>query len=493
MAGDCLDVFGAEPDASFDAFVSDFPSGTAFMARKWDHAEHLAADEERLLAEDLTRAQRQRDAWVKVWAARAARARRKAKRGAYALIWALPRTSGWTQRALDDAGWLIQDVITHVFAQGWPKGESALKPASEHWILARNGLGGELQIDASRVRRNWNERGEAWLRSGHSAKPDAVKITGAPAGNGIHANPLGSMPTNFVMSHAESCCETGTRHVVGDNRHGGEGQRPGGFGDVGAPAGDPRPAGQLYGDADVPTFDCLAGCDCGLSVLAESGGVAPVCVCGRAMWWACPVAQLDQQSGVLASGARAAGVRKGLGYGGANGDGGPAILSSQGPASRYFPCFSYFAKAPPGERQAGCEHLFWKKNKRNPFGFDRVSREVWELLPEKLCGRGNVHNTIKGLSFMRWICGLVTPVGGRVGDLTMGSGTPIALHQLNVARGLGASFLGSDICLEAVEIAEARLAYWRAVRHDVKPVKRRVEVGAEQAPAGQLDLLEGSR
>lgn len=78
----------------------------------------------------------------------------------------------------------------------------------------------------------------------------------------------------------------------------------------------------------------------------------------------CPVVMLDEQSGERRSGSRAAGVREGLGYGGADGDGGPAIEGSIGGASRFFWAgrhaqptdldgFKYAAKARRRDRDAG--------------------------------------------------------------------------------------------------------------------------------------------
>lgn len=474
-AGDCLDIFGVEPDASFDAIVSDLPAAIGFMGRKWDGDRGGRA------------------AWVAFWAERLELARRKSKPGGFSLTWALPKTQHWTGCAVEDGGWEIIDTIHHVFGQGWNKSGNLLKPAHEVWILARNGMGGELQIDASRVRRDWSDRGAAWLRSGHSAKPEAQKITGAPPGNGISANPLGSHPANHVMSHCPECEESGKRRVKGDDRLGGTGARAPGFGDVGSAGGTGKPVAAVYGTAEMPFYDCLAGCDCGLSVLAPAGGPAPRCACGMSMWWACPVAEIDAQSGHLQSGS-SAGFVGDVQRSNAMGDmrsmiRPETIYADSGGASRFFPCFGYFSKAAGGERHAGCEGFYWRANKRNLFGFDRVDRATWEALPEAERAEGNVHPTVKGLRLMEYLVGLVTPARGRVGDLTVGSGgTRLAIERLNQARGLGLTFLGADVCPEAIEIAHARLAYWKAVRHDTKPT-RTARVAKDTPAPPQLSLL----
>jgi site-specific DNA-methyltransferase (adenine-specific) len=203
---------------------------------------------------------------------------------------------------------------------------------------------------------------------------------------------------------------------------------------------------------------------------------------------------MDADSGVLTSGVLAAGTvrseKSQASYSGSM----PRVSALQdfggtsGGASRFFPSFKYQAKAHGGERDAGCEDLYWRLDKKNPFGFSRVTREEWETLTENNRGRGNVHPTLKSLALMGWLVSLLCPPGGRVGDLTSGSGsTGLAIERLNVARNLGASFLGSDICPEAVEIAEARLRWWKNVRLDVKPTRASVREDATEIQTSLFD------
>lgn len=119
----------------------------------------------------------------------------------------------------------------------------------------------------------------------------------------------------------------------------------------------------------------------------------------------CPVKVLDAQSGILESGSRKAGVRKGMGYHGAKGDGGPAIDGSGGPASKVFakffydqddlPPFHYCPKASQRDRNEGCEAL----------------------------PNGNDHATVKPTGLVRYLQRLVTPPGGLTGSPFLGSGT----------------------------------------------------------------------
>jgi DNA modification methylase len=109
ILGDCREVMAAMESNSVDAIVTDPPAGISFMGKTWDHDKGG------------------RDQWV-AWLAEVMReAFRVAKPGAHAVVWALPRTSGWTHRALEDAGWEVRDCITHLFATGFPKSMSISK------------------------------------------------------------------------------------------------------------------------------------------------------------------------------------------------------------------------------------------------------------------------------------------------------------------------------------------------------------------------------
>jgi DNA methylase len=101
---DCLEVLRQLPAASVDALVTDPPAGISFMGRTWDH-DHGG-----------------RQGWVTAFAAIFRECLRVLKPGAHGLVWAIPRTSHWTATALEDAGFEVRDVITHLFATGFPKG-----------------------------------------------------------------------------------------------------------------------------------------------------------------------------------------------------------------------------------------------------------------------------------------------------------------------------------------------------------------------------------
>ena len=109
MLGDCIEQMKKIPDNYVDSIVSDPPAGISFMGKDWDHDKGG------------------RNEWIKWMKEVMMEASRCLKPGGHALIWALPRTSHWTATALEDAGFEIRDVITHVFGQGFPKSHNVWK------------------------------------------------------------------------------------------------------------------------------------------------------------------------------------------------------------------------------------------------------------------------------------------------------------------------------------------------------------------------------
>lgn len=161
LHGDCLEKLKEIPDNSVDSLVCDPPAGISFMGKSWDSDKGG------------------RDNWIAWLRDVMLECKRVMKPGAHGFVWAIPRTSHWTATAVENAGFEIRDIVTHHFGSGFPKshniekatGDSrfagigtALKPATEHWILCRKpisektvaanvirwGCGG-INIDASRV------------------------------------------------------------------------------------------------------------------------------------------------------------------------------------------------------------------------------------------------------------------------------------------------------------------------------------------------------
>lgn len=255
--GDSLEILKKLPSNSLDSLVTDPPAGISFMGKDWDDDKGG------------------RDQWVKWMTSVMKEALRVLKPGAHGLVWALPRTSHWTATALEDAGFEVRDVVTHLFGTGFPKSldiskaidkaagaerevlgrtnrcvgpsqtkpgpggwpnsgalekqglltapatdaakqwqgwGTALKPASEHWILVRkpleykhtvaanvlkHGTGG-LNVDASRIGTE--------VRHNGPASTNEVQTMGRPGQSGSGWNDdfkgttvTGRFPANLVL------------------------------------------------------------------------------------------------------------------------------------------------------------------------------------------------------------------------------------------------------------------------------------------------------
>jgi DNA modification methylase len=398
---DCLTVLAAIDNDSIDALITDPPAGIAFMGKDWDKSQDFITRMEEIYKECL----------------------RVLKPGAHGLVWAIPRTSHWTATALEQAGFEIRDVITHVFGSGFPKsldvskaidkmkgaerevvgikkdinhvdrGDSnindqidftpdstftgcikkpnyltapatpeakqwdgfgtALKPASEHWILVRKPLGestvaknvlkhgtGGLNIDASRISVSANDpnhrdvSAKTTLGTTFGSKEEIKSITSKDSQ--LPSN--GRFPANFVLSHNEDCEDA-----------------------------------------------CTEGC---------------------------AVKMLDEQSG----------------------------------ASRFF----YVAKASKRDRNEGLEGM---PEKEAPLGDERPSGHSGSRLDGRpICKAQNTHPTVKSTKLMEYLIRLICPPQGIVLDPFMGSGsTGVA------AKRLGFGFVGIEKEAEYFEIAKKRI------------------------------------
>ena len=103
LHGDCLEHLKTFESDSIDSLVTDPPAGISFMGKEWDH--HKGG----------------RDEWITWMKSVMVECLRVMKPGAHGLVWAIPRTSHWTATALENAGFEVRDVVTHLFGSGFPK------------------------------------------------------------------------------------------------------------------------------------------------------------------------------------------------------------------------------------------------------------------------------------------------------------------------------------------------------------------------------------
>jgi len=386
--GDCQTILKTLKPNSFDAMVTDPPAAIAFMGKDWDTNKGG------------------RDKWIKWFSGVMRDCIRVLKPGAHAFVWAIPKTSHWTTIALEDAGFQIRDIVTHVFGSGFPKSRNlgngwgtALKPACEHWILVRVPMShaniaknvlrwetGGINIDASRIGLPKNDP-QVKLRAGktiHAVGKNDIYSSGVGKKEGDYFNPEGRFPANFVMSHHDECDK----------------------------------------------------------------------ICHPE----CPVKMLDEQSGDIRS---RHGYKK-RGYtGGGTGNvyttgkapikrgikvSDPIQNGYLGGASRFFYC----AKPSKSERDKGLETL------REKSAGERTGRKDGSAGITAYAGATgsarNHHPTVKSIKLMQYLIKMITPPGGMILDPFMGSGsTGIA------AKKAGFEFMGIEREKDYFGIAEARI------------------------------------
>jgi DNA modification methylase len=225
--GDCLDVMAGMDPESVDAIVTDPPYGLEFMGKEWDSFKKsggvfhgggpngLGKQPGKWRLVDPPRfiggspAQEFHFAWAEA-------AYRVAKPSAYLLAFGGTRTVHRMTVALEDAGWIIRDMLVWAYASGFPKSKASLKPAWEPIVMARKpGPLRMLAIDECRIpseghlqwstpRGMGSERSfadDAWTQA--QGRPDAV----------AEVNPSGRWPANVILT--DPIFDGGVEGVVG--------------------------------------------------------------------------------------------------------------------------------------------------------------------------------------------------------------------------------------------------------------------------------------
>jgi DNA modification methylase len=435
--GDCLLHLRTMEECTFDSLVTDPPAGIGFMGKDWDH--HRGG----------------RDQWT-AWMTEIMReCLRVLKPGAHGLVWALPRTSHWTATALEDAGFEVRDVVTHLFGSGFPKsldvskaidkaagaereshgknpnyrkGEplkfsgqnarpnlvgnfgditapatddaktwqgwgTALKPASEHWILVRKPISektvaanvlkwgtGALNIDASRIGVAEDDPNKRQDTGGYASLESKANTPNAPYNSTRGATlTQGRFPANLVLSHTPYCT------------------------------------------------DEICDLECAIQMLDEQSGLA------KPQRARIVTSQPCDSIGTFKTKLKQTSVPE----------------DSGGGASRFFYC----AKISKSERNAGLDDCTEKvrRSDARPNSGDSSGKFPDHDSRER---SGNHHPTVKPKKLMAYLIRMVTPPGGAVLDPFMGSGsTGVAAHEL------GHAFVGVEQDPDYFEIAQKRISH----------------------------------
>lgn len=382
------------------------------------------------------------------------------KPGAYGLIWALPRISHRTATAAEMAGFEIIDIVHHTFGSGYPTGQhiskafdkrekkgikvrvtsgrgsnstmygsfgsgdasgeyedslpeselaqkwygwhSRLKPAVEHWVLVQKPFNtsiienvemygtGALNIEACRVEGSDGYQ-KAWDKPvSTNIGPDGYLLQDTQRVIDISGNkPIGRFTANLILSHHPDCL--------------------------------------------IPTGDTIEQC--------TTGGL---CVEG------CPVALLDEQSGITTSKKSQRGkvqiqIKEDKKHW--TGESTERGHNDSGGASRYFNQFSgevgYYKKVSPNEKFffcKGCNQVFPARDGKQRLDVEHKPHGIVE------------HPTPKSKALMNFLITLITPPEGTVLDPFFGTGsTGVSCQEL------GFDCVGIDMSEDYLRIARYRL------------------------------------
>jgi DNA modification methylase len=210
--GDCVEVMAGMDPESVDAIVTDPPYGLEFMGKEWDKLGALTLTDPSVVGgfqdgnggNPFSRSRVRfgtnavtMQAWHQQWAEAAYRV---AKPSAYLLAFGGTRTVHRMTVALEDAGWIIRDMLVWGYASGFPKSKASLKPAWEPIVMARKpGPLRMLAIDECRIPSGADDM--AGWHKGYDGPKFVGNVYGASDTTGTGAkDPAGRWPANIVLT-----------------------------------------------------------------------------------------------------------------------------------------------------------------------------------------------------------------------------------------------------------------------------------------------------
>lgn len=445
--GDALELLKLRADNSVDSAVLDPPAAINFMGMTWDSDKG---------------GKRQWIAWLEQIMREVLRV---IKPGGHCLVWAIPRTSHWTMNAIEDAGWEIRDVITHINGQGFPKstdigkqidklagakrevvdyGSSGKTRGVYNAALHPESFGGEFDITAPATL-----EAQQWDGWGTALKPSVEFWILARKPISERNIALNVLKWGTGGLNIDGCRIELDGEVVPINKL----EEWSGFGQIERPEYETETNAKGRWPANLVLDD-----DPIIKAMFPETGISKGGKSGH--------------TGAYGGGYKEEYYQNSLpGY------------DDKGSAARFF----FQAKCSKTDREEGLENFQPYKmgmsngaqihgdgyDKGQDIGFNRVIE------------RRNTHPTVKSTALMRWLCRLITPPGGTVVDPFMGSGSTGKAAILE-----GFSFIGFELHneypdLAYFDIAKARIAW--AVKEYARLEKERAN-----QPRSLFDDLEGA-
>ena len=429
LNGDCLEVLKTLPENSIDSLVTDPPAGISFMGKEWDSDKGG------------------RDGWISWMAEVMKECHRVLKPGAHGLVWAIPRTSHWTATALENAGFEIRDVVTHLFGSGFPKSLDISKAIDKAAGAAREVIGKKETYRKPQISPNGNvclkraefetapttDSAKQWQGWGTALKPASehwILIRKPCSEKTVAANVLkhgcGGINIDASRISSESMPKGCTNQNIKSGAY--------------ASDNSERERDSIYTPSTQGRFPANL-------VLSHS----EYCTENQCDI-ECAIKMLDEQSGPCKTGALTGQPRvenKTFGKAGKT-IGTPRFYTPDAAngASRFFYC----AKISTSERNAGLEDMP-DIEMVGTYAQDEWSRNNMGSTPD--ASRKSVknnHPTVKPKKLMSYFIKMITPPGGTVLDPFMGSGsTGIA------AKECGFMFVGIEKQQDYFEIAKKRV------------------------------------
>jgi DNA modification methylase len=487
--GDCLETLRTMPDASVDSIVTDPPYGLSFMGKRWDYD----VPSEEIWRECL----------------------RVLKPGGHLLAFAGTRTQHRMAVRIEDAGFEIRDMIAWVYGSGFPKSLDVSKA-----IDKRGGNPGLTAEIGAAIKAARESRGMS------ASECDRLFCGGTTNWSWFEGRPVGQRaptPETFAniakawpeLSHLADAVAEVEREVIGQKRTCdpvawyAEARRGDGLVDITAPATPEAQQWAGWGTALKPALEPITvarkpligtvaanvlehgtgalnvdGCRVDGVVTTNplvrnvggfgSGGLSnqthpPKSVVSQGRWPANLIHDGSDEVVRLFPQSTAGTETKERGKGGiwSPSTGTPAgpQYGDTGSAARFFYC----AKASKKDRDEGLD--------MSPDRFMAASNQAQAQLKRGIIHeaesgvntvkvRKNNHPTVKPTALMRYLCRLVTPLGGTVLDPFMGSGSTGKAAVLE-----GFNFVGIEREAEYVEIAKARIAAAEAKRGEMLPME----------------------